>query len=126
VVPPGGPFSGPWVQQPLAPGFREMCRAALLDVTGNCRLDVVLAESEYPDGPMAWFESTPSGWVEHPLECSLDYAHSLCAWRDMAIGEARVLAGEMAQGGWGPAMNWNARLLLFTSADGAGADMSQV
>ena len=123
TCPPEGPFSGPWSQSPLAPGLREMCRVALVDVTGNGRPDVVAVESEYPDGRLSWFENRlleepQHPWVEHPLERPLNFAHSLSAWRDFKSGEVRVFVAEMAQGGWNPPYNWDARLLQFTTADG--------
>jgi hypothetical protein len=121
--PSEGPFSGPWERRDLAPGFREMCRAALVDVTSNGRPDVILVESEYPDGRLSWFENRLLGdpgvpWVEHPLECPLNFAHSASAWHDRDSGEARAFVAEMAQGGWNPPYNWDARLLQFATADG--------
>lgn len=136
TCPPDGPFSGPWRQSGLAPGFREMCRAALVDVTGNGRLDVIMAESEYPDGRMSWFENrfledAEDPWVEHPMERPLNFCHSMRAWHSMHAwhaadsgevaadsGEVRVFVAEMAQGGWHPPYNWDARLLQFATADG--------
>jgi hypothetical protein len=72
IQPAGGPYSGLWKQSEVAPGFREMCRAGLADVTGNGRLDIVMVESEYPDGRMSWFENQlaedpKNPWAEHPL-----------------------------------------------------------
>ena len=68
---------------------------------------MILVESEYPDGRAAWFENRlledpGNPWVEHPLECPLNFCHSLAAWRDPASGEVRVFVAEMAQGGWNP------------------------
>jgi hypothetical protein len=125
TCPPEGPFSGRWEQSHLAPGFREMCRAALADVTGNGRLDVILAESEYPDGRIRWFENRSqedpaNPWVEHAIERPLNFAHSMSAWHDPDSGEVRVFVAEMARGGWHPPYNWDARLLLFATAAGGG------
>jgi len=123
TCPPEGPLAGLWKQSQVAPGFREMCRVALVDVTGNGRLDVIMVESEYPDGRMSWFENRTREdpahpWIEHPLERPLNFAHSLSAWRDPDSGEARVFVAEMAQGGWNPPYNWDARLLQFATGDG--------
>jgi hypothetical protein len=122
TCPPEGPFSAPWRQSQLAPSFREMCRAALVDVTGNGRLDVIMVESEYPDGQVSWFENQTvedpqHPWVERPIGRPVYYAHSMCAWRDQGSGEVRVFVGEMARGGWENLYNWDARLLLFITAD---------
>jgi hypothetical protein len=123
VAPDAGPYAGTWTRQVYAHAFREMCRTALVDVTGNGRLDIVIAESEYPDGRMAWFENALAegkGWIEHPIEAGswpLDFAHSLQAWND-ADGRPHVFVAEMAAGGWNQPYNWDARLLEFVSSDG--------
>jgi hypothetical protein len=123
VAPDAGPYAGTWTRQVYAHAFREMCRTALVDVTGNGRLDIVIAESEYPDGRMAWFENALAegkGWIEHPIEAGswpLDFAHSLQAWND-ADGKPHVFVAEMAAGGWNQPYNWDARLLEFVSSDG--------
>jgi hypothetical protein len=120
--PPGGPYSGPWIRTVYAPSFREMCRAALIDITGNRRPDVVTAEAEYDDGRLSWFENRlledpEHPWIEHPLERTLAYAHSLAAWHDPGSNEARVFVAEMARGGWSRAYNWDARLIQYATAD---------
>lgn len=122
AMPEDGPWSGPWEMRTWAPSFREMCRVAAIDITGNGRDDLVITDSEYMDGRLSWFENRLADdparpWVEHPLEESpLLYSHSLTAWRD---GEAvKVFVGEMAQGGWSPPYNHDARLILYTTRDG--------
>jgi len=123
TAPPDGPFAGRWEQRHLAFDFREMCRVALVDITGNGRLDLVVTESEYPDGRLAWFENCADGdgtprWIEHRLLHPLNFSHSLTAWRDAATGRTRVFVAEMAQGGWNPPYNWDARLLVLSTNDG--------
>jgi len=118
-----GPYAGEWQQIPFAPGFREMCRAALVDITGNGRPDVVMVESEYPDGRLSWFENRTqedpqNPWVEHPIDRPWNFAHSLEAWKDEKTGAAKFFVAEMAQGGWNPPYNWDARLMVFSTADG--------
>jgi hypothetical protein len=120
--PADGPYSGPWEQKVYAPAFREMCRTALVDITSNGRPDVVIAESEYLEGRMSWFENRlvedpENPWIEHEMERGLVYAHSLSAWREQETGVACVFVAEMAQGGWNPPYNWDARLIQYASSD---------
>jgi len=125
--PPEGPFSGPWKRAVYAASFREMCRVALVDITGNGRDEIVIVESEYTDGHLSWFENRLAEdqqhpWVEHKMdrmdEIRLNFAHSLGAWRDADTGEVRVFLAEMAAGGWGQPYNWDARLIEYATADG--------
>lgn len=139
--PPAGPFSGLWQRTVVAPSFREMCRTALVDITGNGRYDVVIVESEYPDGRMSWFENrlvedAENPWVEHEMGGRLEslshtgrleslphtgrwnFAHSLGAWREAGSGQVHVFVAEMAAGGWNQPYNWDARLVEYTTADG--------
>ncbi len=131
-APRAGAFSGqPWKIQPLAPGFRELCRAAIIDVNGDGLLDVVLVESEYDDARLAWFENrltTDAGnaWIEHLIDGPLKSAHSLIAWREAKTKRVQVLVGEMNQGGWGDSYNWDARLLKYTTLDGGNSWRSEV
>jgi hypothetical protein len=115
-IPPGGPYAGHWQQTNFALPFREMCRAATVDVTGSGRPAVVLVESEYLDGRLSWFEHHPGqGLVEYPIDTQVYYGHSLSAWRD--VEGVHVFVGEMERGGWEPEQNWDARLLLYHSTD---------
>jgi hypothetical protein len=119
-APPGGAFSGElWKTHSLAPDYREYCRAAVIDVNGDGRPDVILVEDEYPDGRLAWFENrlkegpeTP--WTEHPIEATLNFCHTLRAWHDAKTKQVQVLACEMNEGGWEAPYNWNARLIRYT------------
>ncbi len=114
--PRGGAFKGEWERREFAPGFREMVRAAALDITGNGRPDIVLAESEYTDGRMSWFENRGRGeWAEHELERGLVFAHSLQARKKGK--ETRLFLAEMAAGGWEQPWNHEARLMEYVSAD---------
>jgi len=95
--PAAGPFSGQaWRQHKFAPGFRDWCRAAVIDVNGDRRLDIVLAEDEYPDGHLSWFENrvgvdVQHPWLEHPIESRLIFAHTLQAWRNAKTQAVSVL-----------------------------------
>lgn len=120
--PVGGPYAGLWTRSVYAPGFREMSRTALVDITGTGRQDIVIAESEYPDGQLSWFENRlaedpAAPWIEHNLEKPVNFAHSLGARRDEQSGEVRIFLAEMAAGGWDAPYNWDARVLEYVSAD---------
>jgi hypothetical protein len=121
--PAAGAFSGEaWRQHKFAPGFRDMCRVAVVDVNGDGRLDIVAVEDEYSDGHLSWFENrvgldAAQPWVEHAMESKLIFPHSLRAWRDPKTHEACVFVGEMNEGGWGAPYNYDARLLKFSFND---------
>jgi hypothetical protein len=120
--PQEGPYSGPWERHVYAASFREMSRTALVDITGNGVDDVVIAESEYVDGKLSWFENRlvqdpQNPWTEHEMEDELNFAHSLAAWRDPKTGQVHVFVAEMAAGGWNQPYNWSARLIEYTSSD---------
>ena len=71
--PADGVYSGLWKRHKYAPGFREMCRVCLVDITGNGRQDIVIAESEFMDGRMSWFENRmaedpDNPWIEHEMK----------------------------------------------------------
>jgi len=92
--PPAGPFAGQaWRAHKFAAGFRDWCRAAVIDINGD-------------------------GRPEHPIESRLIFAHTLQAWRDARTGVVNVLVGEMNQGGWGSPYNFDARLLKYVFTDG--------
>ncbi|GAG49983.1 unnamed protein product, partial [marine sediment metagenome] len=119
-APAAGPFSGHWERKVFAPSFRGMCRTGALDITGSGRPDIIIAESEFVDGHLSWFENrlredAGNPWVEHPMERGLVFAHSLHVWRKR--GEAHVFVAEMAEGGWGQPYNYDARLIQYTTAD---------
>ena len=114
-------FSGPWQEIHLAPDFRGYCVAAALDITGNGRDDIIIAESEYVDCRISWFENrmavdpdTP--WLEHPLDRGYVFLHSISAWK-AKDGVANLFFAEMEAGGWSQPYNLDARLVIFTSAD---------
>ncbi|MCD6096006.1 MAG: VCBS repeat-containing protein [Thermoprotei archaeon] len=121
VPPLAGPFAGLWKRIVYAPSFREMCRTALADITGNGFLDIIIVESEYVDGRLSWFENIIKEdgrqyWVEHKLEDDLVFAHSLYTWSDN--DEVHIFVAEMAAGGWGQPYNWKARLIEYVTSDG--------
>ncbi len=131
-APRAGAFSGqPWKIQPLAPDFRELCRAAIINVNGDGLLDVVLSEDAYPDGRLAWFENRlttdpKNPWLEHRIDAPFYYPHSLRTWHDPKTKQVQVLVGEMNQGGWDFPYNWDARLLQYTALEGGKSWRSQL
>ncbi len=135
-APRGGAFSGQlWKTHSVAPGYREYCRAAIIDVNGDGRLDVILVEDEYPDGRLAWFENRltsgaehppESSWIEHPIDAPLNFSHSLKAWHAPGTKQVQILAGEMNEGGWEAPYNWNARLIRYTALDGGRSWSSEI
>ncbi len=120
--PPEGAFSGPWKRRVFAPNFRELVRVALSDITGNGRADVIVAESEYPDGRMSWFENrlvedSESPWIEHKMDRGLNFAHSLGAYRDPNSGKVGIFLAEMAKGGWDAPYNLDVRRIEYSTSD---------
>lgn len=119
--PEAGPYAGPWRKSVVAPSFREMCRGTLVDITGNGRPDIIIVESEYLNGRMAWIENrtledADNPWVVHEIDRHLYYAHSLDV-RPGARGELIVFTAEMAAGGWHAPRNRDARLIEYTTCD---------
>ncbi len=114
--PETGPLASGWLQEPLAPGFREMGVATRIDITGTGTPDVVFSESEYPDCRVAWFEYRDGAWIEHPLDEGLNFVHSLDAWRDTE-GGVHIFLAEMNEGGWEAGLNNDARLIEYISTD---------
>jgi len=120
-APAVGAFSGKWTRHTFAPNFREMCRTALVDITGNGRPDIVITDSEYMDGYLSWFENRIGAdltkpWPEHRLENDVVYSHSLDAARD-SKGVVTVITGEMHKGGWDAPQNYHCRVICYVSRD---------
>ena len=116
------PFDSEWERNTFAPDFREMSRVAAHDISGNGKPDVVIMESEYKDGRLAWFENRISEnpdqpWIKHELSQGLIFAHSLNVRRDKTTGATRIFVGEMNGGGWWQPINLDARLQEFISDD---------
>lgn len=112
--PEGGPFADGWIQTNLAPGLRDMCRATSIDITGDGVPNIVVAESEYPDCRVSWFEHSGGRWTEHALDAPFDFIHSLDSWRE-SDGSVSVFLAEMNQGGWDAPYNHDARLVRYNS-----------
>jgi len=114
-----GAMSGLWERHTYAPNFREMCRTALLDITGTGSLDIVIAESEYMDGRLSWFENRmredrEHPWIEHRLQDDLYYAHSLGTKVEDRV--VKIMVAEMDEGGWHAPYNYRSRVILYASS----------
>lgn len=122
TMPKDGPYSGKWERRVYAPNFRDMCRMAIIDITGRGRGDIVAVESEYREGLFSWFENRikedpENPWVEHRIADGLVFAHSLQVRKDPSTGESSIFLAEMAKGGWGQPYNWDARLMKYSTVD---------
>jgi len=122
TAPVDGPFSGQWDRVTYAQDFREMCKTSVIDITGDGRPDIIIAESEYMDGCISWFENRmredpKNPWVEHIIDEGLIYAHSMNAWYDSKEEEVHVFTAEMAEGGWNAPYNYTARLIDYSTSD---------
>ena len=117
-APEAGAYSGPWHRRTYAPSHREMCRVAIMDISGSGRPDLVIIDSEYMDGKLSWFENrlaSGEGFTEHLIDSPVVYGHSLVAWQKR--GQPHIFLAEMAQGGWDPPYNLDARLLRYHTPD---------
>ncbi len=120
--PAAGPFAGEWQRTTYAPDMREMGRVLVCDIAGHGHPDIVLAESEYRDGKLSWFENrlgdpSDTSWVEHEIEGGLVFAHSLDPWPARHQGEFGFFLAEMEEGGWHQPYNYDARLLRYATSD---------
>lgn len=120
-APPGGVMAGRWHRSVYAPDFRDMCLTALVDITHTGRPDIVVAEAEYLNGRLSWFENRtledPSHpWAEHFLQDGMAYAHSMFAGDGTKKG-ASFAVGEMERGGWYAPYNHDARIIGFSTED---------
>lgn len=122
VCPKEGPYSGLWERYVYAPNFRDMCRVAVTDITGNGRDDIIIVESEYREGQLSWFENRllerpDNPWIEHRVKDDFLFAHSLQVYIDTNTNQKKVFVAEMDEGGWNSPYNWDARLLEYTIAN---------
>lgn len=115
-MPEGGPFADGWFRTELASSFRDMCRATSADITGDGVPNIVIAESEYPDCRVSWFEHAGGRWIEHALDAPFDFIHSLDSWKE-DDGSVSIFLAEMNQGGWNAPLNHDARLVRYNSRD---------
>ena len=95
----GSSVSGPWTERLLADWPKD-ADVELADMDGDGRLDIVLTRSEGMRG-VSWFEAPkdPSAgkWIEHVVDDSVDFAHSL-EIRDIdGDGRLDIITAEMHQ-----------------------------
>lgn len=121
-APAGGATAGLWRRTNYAPDMREMCRTLVYDVTGRGQPDILVVESEYVDGCLAWYENRIGEeplrpFVEHKIETGLVLAHSFASWGSANQGEKAFFVAEMAKGGWDAPYNFDARLIRYSTID---------
>lgn len=115
---------GNWKRRPYS-SFRNYCRAGIGDFNGDGLLDIVLAESEYSNGRLAWYEAPADPergeYKEHILNSGdLYFAHTLGVADFDCDGRADILIGEMGQGGYGAAPPSHSPRLIVYHNDGKG------
>ncbi|MEG0835081.1 MAG: VCBS repeat-containing protein [Christensenellaceae bacterium] len=114
-MPIDGPYEGLWTRENYAQSFREMCRTTIADITGNGQPDIIIVESEYMDGRLAWFENKlidEGRFVEHIISNEMVYAHTLQVVSLKPSVE--IIVAEMSQGGWDAPFNDDAHIYSYT------------
>ena len=114
------PFTDAWIEAPITRDFRNMCRAAFVDISGNGRPDILMCESEYQEGKFSWFENLyrenpQAPWKEHEIDSGLTFGHSMQVQPEE--GATRVFVAEMAEGGWSAPRNRDARMMTYETRD---------
>ncbi len=98
------------------------------DMNQNGRLDVILTRSEGPH-KLSWFENPPDpingNWIEHVVENSIDFAHSLVVCDMNGDGHLDIVTAEMHQSARkrvlvyvneGDSMNWKRQIVAITGS----------
>ncbi len=118
-MPKNGCYSGEWVRKTYAKSFRDMCRTAAIDITGNGRCDIVIVESEYCEGKLSWFENKLSEkencFIEHEIDDEFVFAHSLQAKKTQTGVE--IMLAEKSERGRQQPYNADARVLMYSTAN---------
>ena len=124
-----------WLPERRAPGVRptgeDWHRDAVVkmaDMNKDGRLDVVLTRSEGPYR-ISWFEIPEDPgkdeWVEHVIDDSIDFAHSLVVYDMDGDGDLDVVTAEMHQSSRkrvivyfneGSAVKWRREVLATTGS----------
>jgi hypothetical protein len=95
---PSDVMSGEWRRHEFAKWFPDAV-VRVADVNGDGRLEIVLSRSE-GKGRVSWFErprDLRALWIEHVVDDSVDYAHSLQVCDLNGDGAPDIVAAEMHQ-----------------------------
>ena len=106
----GATPSDPWSMTPFADGW-EKTRVAVADLSGDGRLDIVIAEGESNPGRLAW--CSPDGYEPKLLREDLFHPHSLEIADFDGDGRPDIFVAEMGLG-----KNENPRGLIYLNRGG--------
>jgi hypothetical protein len=99
-LPLSSPLTGTWIERTIDATWPIYAKVFVVDLNDNGRLDVVLSVTEHASARFSWYESTSpvtGPWVEHSIDATLSYLHSL-AVADMDLdGYLDVITAEMHQ-----------------------------
>ncbi len=97
---PKDPVGGTWIRHEFAPGWPRQVGAAIIDMDGDRKPDIVLAPAESA-GRIAWYQQPADGksgpWAEHVIDADVDYVHTFKVADVNNDGQLEVVTAEMQQ-----------------------------
>lgn len=125
--PPQDIMNEAWLEHRFAE-WPPDCVVKLADMNGNGRLDIVLTRSEGKHR-VSWFEAPAEPgaglWIEHVVDDSVDYAHSLIVCDMNGDGALDIVTAEMHQSergrvlvylNQGDALHWKRQVVATTGS----------